>query len=191
MLCKHVCIICLCVFCSDVSWTGRQQSEAWTQSVQRLLSLQNASGWHVPLQLQVTIHVFKPVCDILQYYHHTPGRQNFWMMCCYLVSLVPVSPLRLHPPHLQYNNVAPSTLLDLHLYRGSYSHLPLSWPTTAPQTTLLPLAPPTSATFHRPIKASSLLCHILPSALPVCRSMQNKGKIKKKSIYIHTRTRAV
>lgn len=39
---------------------------------------------------------------------------------------------------------------------------------------LLPSAPPTSTTFHRPIKASGLLCRIPPSAAPVHLSTQSK-----------------
>ena len=93
---------------------------------------------------------------------------------------VPVTPSQLglklwiQPP--RRCSVAPPIPLDLHLRRGICNLPPLSWPITAPQATFLPWAPPTTTTSHRPTKASTLLCHVPPSAAPVRLSAQNQGE---------------
>lgn len=92
-----------------------------------------------------------------------------------LLCSVPVTTSRLDSKLWLLLSVVPPILPDHHLYTGSCSLLPHSWPTTAPQATFLPWAPAATIAPHRPTRASSLLCHAPLLTAPLHLSAQSKG----------------
>lgn len=85
------------------------------------------------------------------------------LICAFTIT-VPVKTSAVQPVH---HIVAPSTRLDLRLYRGSYSHLRLIWAAKPP--------PSTARISHRSTKTSSLRCRVPPPAAQGRLSTQSKG----------------